>query len=127
MKKRHCMKTTRMNKPSGRPIGQRALALMCSLVGLLVSNSTARASSWHDEIGPHFPPNVPSSASGPVDYTYEFFGFADGRAGFPLYGHLDGRTWEYGTRNGTPVTWHGVDEHSGISQYSDICSLGTFT
>src|SRR5438046_3147707 len=102
---------------------------MFSLIGLLVlvSSSTARASSWHDEIGPHFPPNVPSSASGPVDYTYEFFGFADGRAGFPLYGEVAARTWESGTINGTLVTWHGVDEYSGISQYSDICSLGTYT
>ncbi len=121
------MKRSLIYKPLGRPNGLRILAVASVVVPMLLSSPIARAFSWYDEIGPHFSPNVPSAATGSVDYTYEFFAFSHGRAPFPLFAHVAGRTWEYGTRNGTPVTWHGVGEHSQVGQYSDICTLGVKT
>jgi len=40
---------------------------------LLTVTVSVTAQSWHHEIAPHFPPSLPSSASAPVSYLYEFF------------------------------------------------------
>src|SRR6185369_692013 len=120
------MKTTNTRLTSCS-ITQRLFVAGLSLAALIISTPMAEAFSWYFEIGPHFGPNVPSSAFGPVDYTYEFSGFSHGEAGVLLNGDVVGRTWEYGTTNHSPATAHGVVEFDGVGACSDICTCGVVT
>src|SRR5437867_2650529 len=72
----------------------------------------SRSLADYHEINPHFTPNPPSSASGPVDYWYEFSGLSyhthacNGMVKVQVYG----RTSQQGTVGGTKVCDNGEGE-----------------
>ncbi len=95
---------------------------LSTVVAVLVSTNVIAQPSWRDEIDTHFPPSVPSSTSGPVDYTYEFFAYSDGYNDdcVTMGTSVSGFTTAIGTISGVTTVDVGVAEQVSHGVYP-IC------
>ncbi len=92
---------------------------------VIFSAGAALADWWTATIPPAFPPSIPSSANGAVDYWYEFsaYSWGDIACCIDTTDEVRGKTQQIGSVGGNLVVNNGVAEAAGMGMYPTCCDI----